>query len=1401
MNSPRPEETASSNDTEDRRARQLEELHAELLESGSWRRESPAEPMAPDSDELSSAESLFLLIERVRRGPNRSPIRGSPLPALRQPIEKSDQDDASPLQLDHPKKIGRFQIDHVLGRGGFGVVFAAFDPQLARRVALKVPRPDALASPEGQARFLREAKAAALLGHPHIVTVYESGLAGPILYIAYELVDGIALSTWLESHRHGLTYREIAELMVRLASAVQHAHSRNVVHRDLKPANVLLAWPQSQGQRSLEKVDTNRPHDDEPIQVASIAERVKISDFGMAHLADEDFKLTWTGSIVGTPAYLAPEQLHGGGMGLPNATDVYGLGGILYELLAGCPPFSGSSIASVVRAVEHDEPVRPRKLDPRVPKDLDAICLKCLEKKPERRYATAAELGEDLKRFVDGEPIHARAASPVEKLGKWSRRHPWAATFVASLVISSICIAVLWFRAEGHRRSAETQAKNAQFAQQAEEQERKRLERVLYAHDLSLAQHEYTQNYTDRAVRLLEGCPPYLRHWEWRYLNRVCQQEIHSFEELGEPSRTVALSGDGQWVASGNAIWGINRPGVLKIWNVNSGKLVHTIEAHPSSVMDVEFSPDGSRLVSAGTQWHGATPPSGLTIWDVVRGEKIWTNAELNSLAAGFSPDGTLVACGTTDGRLLLHDASSGRVIDESKPHERSVLDLAFSPDGKFLATAGRDGTVSIRDMKAGTVVHTIQRLTDARRVCYSPSGDELAVAVYSGIVKLFEHDDRTIRETYSFRLDERAQSLRYTRDGTYLALSEVNGGIQFVDPKTARTYRELRGHNGDFAETAFSNNGQRMATSGQDGSVKIWDLTRPQPPSSHLISGAHFTDLQDAGDGQHVVVALGFNVAGSNQSKEKSLEFWHVSEKRATVTYRGHEGWPTCAAIEPNRGWLASGSQDATARIWDLKSGQELKRFVGHEGFVIDVEFATKGDLLVTAGLDKTVRIWDSATPSLRKQCSIETEIRCIACPPQQPAVLVGGQDGLIRYWSFDSDAAVPIAGEPGSSILCMAFDPSGDLLATGNSGSTIELWNFSEVKSGSAREPKFVLRGHTESVQSLAFSPDGLRLISTGVDRSIRIWDVESGEELLSLRATSGLAPRVVFGPGPDTITYVSQNTISYWQIDPGPTIDSGPAAAPVDYASKWHRDEMAISQSLGNLYGVSWHARRLADLVPDPVPLRQQSGFALARLGHIDEAIGDLEFVAHNGGSVHSQTTLAFLHAARGDVDSYRRVCRETIAKNRATQDVTHANYLAWMCAVCPGSALAHPESVALAELGSSAGKPDQLNTLGALYCRMGQYDRAIETLNRCIALREQVGVPHDWIFLAMAYVAKGNRDEAQRYLDQSQDWLDRQIQAVRDDQPTDWFFNWRTKIELELFIAEVETALRSAALSGE
>jgi WD40 repeat protein/tRNA A-37 threonylcarbamoyl transferase component Bud32 len=979
-----------------------------------------------------------------------------------------------------------------LGRGAMGVVFRARQRFPHRLVALKV-----LGSTVPPGRVRTEVEAAARLQHANIVAVFEVKEHGGRTCLILEYVEGGNLARKIEGRPQ--PPRDAARLVETLARAMAYAHERGVIHRDLKPSNVLLAGPP-----------------DAPLGQC----QPKISDFGLAKLlAGTGASLTRTTDILGTPSYMAPEQAGGHGTRVSPATDVYALGAILYELLTGRPPFLGETVLDTLAQMRTQEPVSPRHLQPKVPRDLETICLKCLEKAQARRYGSAEELADDLARFQKGETIRARPAGLLERARKWARRQP------ALAALLGVCVLAVGLLVAGGLYANQQVRLQRDLAEgRADElhEQLKRTRRLLFTAQL-LRVGAVWQRDPIHGQQMLEDpglFPADLRDFAWGVLYGKCKRYRRALPGHAKRVSAVAFCPAGKrgappLLASGG------HDGKVKLWDARTGAELASLHEHTSRVSTVAFSPNGRTLASGG--YDGT-----IKLWDVAKRTLL---ASLTSpagpvAALAFSPDGkTLAANGGAGkaGRLILWDVRTQsprfRLPSSTQPH----CNVVFSPDGKLVLCGAPFEKVRVWDVATGTEQNPIGR-QPAKVTCiaYSPDGATLAAGLEDGSVQLWDGalwDDPQHRVPLRRLRPESSKSpvscLVFSRDGQVLAAgfeeklghlfrAETPRFIQLWDlTNTGVPLDTLRGHRGSVCALAFSPDGKTLASGGggADCSVRLWDYAvRPERLQLHRHDGATGSVAQSP-DGRILAWATRRQ---KRPMRCVELTVWDVERKKKRWLLRGHTESITCLALSPDGRLLvsAAGGKDDPAElfVWDLGSGRLRSRLPGPNGLVPALAFSPDGTTLASACWDGTVSLWDVQGGKLRHRLTGHARpVTCVAFSADGKT-LASGEDQAdagseLKLWDASTgEHRRDLAGHSGR-ITCLAFSPDGKTLASGGRDGVIKLWDLKE-----SAEPA-VLSPGTREVTCLAYSPDGQTLASGGLTSVVKLWDALMGQERVSL------------------------------------------------------------------------------------------------------------------------------------------------------------------------------------------------------------------------------------------------------------------------------------------------------------
>ncbi|MCI0533942.1 MAG: WD40 repeat domain-containing serine/threonine protein kinase, partial [Verrucomicrobiales bacterium] len=801
-------------------------------------------------------------------------------------------------------RFGDYELLEELARGGMGVVYKARQVSLNRMVAVKRILAGRLATKEFVQRFRTEASAAASLQHPSIVAVHEVGAHQGEHFLAMELVEGPNLAQ-LVGHEP-LEGRRAARYAKELAEAIHYAHERGILHRDLKPSNVLI----------------------------DARDRPRITDFGLAKRLEKESDLTLTGQVLGSPGYMPPEQACATRGPMGRRSDVYSLGAVLYHLLTARPPFQARTPAETIQRVLNEEPLAPRLLSPGTPRDLETICLKCLEKDAANRYATAHALAEDLERFLHDRPILARPVGRWEKVWRWCRRNPLTAGFAAGIILLLAAVAV----------GSSAMAVRI-------DRERTRAQANLYAADLKLAQRALDDSDLNSARLLLDrhrpaAGEPDLRGFEWRYLWQLSRVDSKLAFTGPRPKAFLCFSTDGQYLASRN-----------KVWSMASREAV--MELPPGSTV-LAFAHD--RMLSLHgydfQQWSlDPWQPSALPGHELVR-------------AIATSRDGRWLATGTETNLNLWRWNGQGWNLEKSTP--LPFLDwynskhLAFSPDASLLATGTGTGDASQCDL-AFWSVPSLARLPDLQNaprnvsaMCFSPDG-HLVTGAWNGAIGVWNVGARAEIPSRMMHKGVVVDMAFSPTDTNLLATLGSEPAIRLWDFARQEELAALRTDGLQTVALAFAPDGRTLATSDIEGKVKLWDA-RLRRPGNVLVSEAQpARPLAFTPDGLLLLTlnADGWLRAWNLESRqEESARRQHVDLSGSLTNDFGVQA-PT---LSPDGKTLAVGLENGQVRLIDLER-REQRVFAAHSARVRNQQFAPDGKTLATVGEDRQVRLWELAS------------------------------------------------------------------------------------------------------------------------------------------------------------------------------------------------------------------------------------------------------------------------------------------------------------------------------------------------------------------------------------------------------------------------------------------------------
>jgi WD40 repeat protein/serine/threonine protein kinase len=1021
--------------------------------------------------------------------------------------------------------IGPYKLIQQIGEGGMGTVWMAQQTEPVKRLlAVKLIKPG-MDSKQVVARFEAEGQALALMDHPNIAKVHDAGTTpdGRPFFVM-ELVRGVPVTMYCDEHR--LTPRQRLELFLPVCHAIQHAHQKGIIHRDLKPSNVLVAL-----------------YDGKPVP--------KVIDFGVAKAAGqaltEKTLVTGFGALVGTLEYMSPEQAEVNQLDIDTRSDIYSLGVLLYELLAGSPPFTRkelerAGVLEMLRVIREREPskpstklstaeglptlaanraMEPAKLTRLVRGELDWIVMKALEKDRNRRYESASAFAADVQRYLADEPVQACPPSAWYRFRKFARRNKaglltGSAIAVVVFVAATVSGALIW------------------RANQDLEQTLQRERRDDYFHRITLAHAALSVNNLGAALKFLEECPEDLRGWEWRHLMRLCR--VDPLVIRGKPPvYGVAFGPDGERLASADG------DGAVRVRNSKTGEVIRERKnAHPGFACCVAFHPQGNHLASVGGDgrvkvWDLTADPPRLVFerpCDAV-------NPFGTAYAAAFSPlapDHLAVGC---DGTVTIWDWRNEQPVHTFPGHETDRISVAFSPDGRHLATGNQYGTVKLFDAVAGGgPLHTFTPTSGLRHpvaaLAFGPDGTRLAAASFERRVDVW--DTTTGRHIHAIpHPGSLVLGVVFKRDGLLASVGEDK--VVHVWDATGRELLGLRGHAATCGCVAVSPDGQRLASAGSDGTIPIWDATP--------LLGGERQELASFEEHTDEVWSVALNPVGPeivSAGAGMPALVWDAQTKRVRDRFSGHGVITFCVAWNPDGRRIASaGSGDGqfTLKVWDATTGAEVFTLPPSRLEFFAAAFGPDGRFLVTGTRDGAVQVWDAndgrpIRPLVRPLGNHNPPARTVVFSPDGHRLATTSADGEVKLWDATrlGENQEPLrtfrAHSPGVGVN-VAFSPDGKRLVMSDKGYTVKI---SDVETNKA--PPLVLRGHNGDIHTVAFSPDGRWVASAGEDSTVKVWDGNTGKLVRTFRGHTGLVSSLAFTrDGKLLVSGSRDHTVKLWDV----------------------------------------------------------------------------------------------------------------------------------------------------------------------------------------------------------------------------------------------------------------------------
>lgn len=997
-----------------------------------------------------------------------------------------------PRSQEQAKPVfGDYELLSEIARGGMGVVYRARQTKLDRVVALKMILAGQFADEAAIERFYSEAASAARLDHPGIVPIYEVGEQEGQHFYSMAFVEGKSLAALVAENP---LLPEVAATITRdIANAMAYAHSQGVIHRDLKPANVLI------------------DKDESP----------RVTDFGLAKNLGKDSGLTQTGSIIGTPSYMPPEQALGSEVG-PLA-DVYSLGALLYCLLTSRPPFQGATITDTLLLVINDEPVAPRLLNPKLPADLETICLKCLAKEPSKRYVSAQALADDLQRQQRGEPIEARPAGLTEHIVRWCCRNPVIAattgTALSLLVAIALLATISYFREADLRVQSEHARETADQLRAQETVLREDAEASAIAAEQARAKEALARTEADKQ-----------REEAKRQQHMATVNLAESYADRG---RTLCLQGEVEhgllWMARGLRIL---PPGELAVEGLIRRRIgawetrIHQrqmVTPHSKRLYSARYCPNGDWFITAASDGEAR-------IWDSQSGTPLSPplKHQGNVRVAAVDPRGTF-AVTADDKAMRFWKVPNGELMG-TMPLPVSVWGMRLLPDGKTVVTRGWDGKLRFWDIESQQQVGSPISLGAARgAIGVSPDGAYVAVTA-GNTLKVFDAETRTaLRNSISIGSFDEIRVVTFSPNGASIAVGGYEGDakhgvVRFWDfPSCEQQPDFIKLEPGAvITDLAYAKNGDTFVTASLNQTAQLWSSKTKTPIGLALHSDGPIRSVAIHPDGK--VLTAGDDGAASTWSLSKDHD-----ELRLFALGDAIYG----VAIANNNQRIIAGSRNGTGRLWNAITGETIGEPIRHNSLILYVAISPDSNLAATGSLDRSVKIWKTSSgEAVGKPIRLPCQVLGLAFGHDNRTLLIGGDDGSARLWDLEKRKELLQTKSP-HRVFGVEFDSTGKRFAVGCGHDTFPHSGELSVWDATTGERLFGPFRQEDVVFNSSFSPNDAAIWVTVRHAALQL-DLHTGQKIGPSLQHPGIVWDINVHPRGDILaTSCEDGGVRFWDI----------------------------------------------------------------------------------------------------------------------------------------------------------------------------------------------------------------------------------------------------------------------------